>query len=247
MLVFFGAALAGVLTTLAPCVLPMLPVIVGGSAVGNDDRRLARRRAYVITGSLAASIVAFTLLLKATTALIDVPAETWQLVSGGILVVLGVVTVFPALWEAVAGALHLQARTSRQLGRANQREGFGGQILTGAALGPVFSSCSPMYGYVIVTVLPADFGRGLALLVAYCAGLAATLLVVALIGQRAIRRVGWVSDGHGRLRRAVGIVFVLVGVGVIFGWDKSIQAWVIEHAPFAPWELDKGFIPDDAS
>ena len=56
MLLFLGAVVAGVLTTLAPCVLPMLPVIVGGS-LGPSSAQ-ARRRAYVITASLGLSIVA---------------------------------------------------------------------------------------------------------------------------------------------------------------------------------------------
>ena len=40
------------------------------------------------------------------------------------------------------------------------------------------------------------------------------------------------------------IVFILVGIIVIFGWDKDIQTWVLENSPIAPWELDSGFIPD---
>ena len=63
MLLFLGAVVAGVLTTLAPCVLPMLPVIVGGS-LGPSSAQ-ARRRAYVITASLGVSIVVFGLIAVA--------------------------------------------------------------------------------------------------------------------------------------------------------------------------------------
>ena len=95
MLLFLGAVVAGVLTTLAPCVLPMLPVIVGGS-LGPSSAQ-ARRRAYVITASLGLSIVLFTLILKATTALIGIPSDVWQWISGGILIVLGLVSLFPGI------------------------------------------------------------------------------------------------------------------------------------------------------
>ena len=71
MLLLLGALVAGVLTTLAPCVLPLLPVIVGGSL--DESSKRARRRAYVITASLGASVVVFTLALKASTALIGIP------------------------------------------------------------------------------------------------------------------------------------------------------------------------------
>ena len=62
--------------------------------------------------------------------------------------------------------MSLQQRSTKRLAAARQREGTGGALLTGAALGPVFTSCSPLYGYVIVTVLPASIGQGIALLIA---------------------------------------------------------------------------------
>lgn len=256
MLVLLGAVLAGVLTTLAPCVLPMLPVIVGSSivATGPTDptdaaaqavaRRIARRRAYVITASLGASLAAFTLLLKATTAFINIPSELWAAIAGGILIALGLTGLFPAVWDRVSAALSLQARSTGRLASARHRDGLTGQILTGAALGPVFSSCSPLYGYVVVTVLPADFGYGMLLLAAYLLGLCATLLAISLAGQRLVRNVRWLADPHGWFRRALGAIFILVGVAILTGFDKTIQTWILQYSPISPWNLDKGFIPE---
>jgi len=256
-LVLFGALLAGVLTTLAPCVLPMLPVIVGSSVVGvgTDDRTVAdaasarataRRRAYVITASLGVSIAVFTLLLRATTALIDIPPEVWAAVAGGILIVLGLTGLFPSVWDRVSAVLSLQSRSTTRLAKARDREGLTGQVLTGAALGPVFSSCSPLYGYVIVTVLPAEFWYGMTLLAFYLVGLCGTLLAISLLGQRLVRNVRWLADPHGWFRRVLGGVFVLVGIAIITGFDKTFQAWVLEHSPIAPWDLDSGFIPAES-
>lgn len=239
MLVILGAFVAGVLTTLAPCVLPLLPIIVGGAAQPGSGRA----RALVITGSLGLSVVAFTLLLKASTALIGVPPQVWSWLSGGLLVALGAVAIWPELWERAAMTLDLQGRTGGRLRAARARGGRSGDILTGAALGPVFSSCSPLYGYVVVTVLPAQLGYGLVLLAAYVLGLCLTLLAVALAGRRLIARLGWVADPHGRFRRALGVVFVVVGILVLTGLDRSLQAWLIEHSPVTPWELDAGFVP----
>ncbi len=255
MLVLFGAFLAGVLTTLAPCVLPMLPVIVGGSVVGTGTDgneidaktagQLARRRAYIITASLGISIATFTLILKATTALIDIPPEVWSIIAGVILIGLGLIGLFPGVWDRISAMLSLQSRSSGQLAKARQREGVTGQILTGAALGPVFSSCSPLYGYVIVTVLPADFWYGMTLLAAYVVGLCATLLAISLAGQRLLRNVRWIADPHGWFRRVLGGVFVLVGIIIITGFDKTMQTWILENSPITPWALDSGFIPED--
>jgi cytochrome c biogenesis protein CcdA len=294
MIELIGAFVAGVLTTLAPCVLPLLPVIVGGSMAGALDdqpvaagvggaaarsagpgteprraeprraeprrapgsgstaspttpappsRSAAVTRALVITASLGASIFVFTLALKASTTLIGIPTEVWQWISGGILIALGIVGAWPDLWERLSARLGLQARTARRLGAARSRDGLGGQVLTGAALGPVFTSCSPLYGYVIVTVLPAEPARGLLLLVAYVLGLCGTLLLIALAGQRVVRRFGWAADSHGWFRRVLGLVFIAIGVLVATGWMKDIETWLVTNSPIAPWNLDSGFIP----
>jgi cytochrome c-type biogenesis protein len=241
MLLVLGAVLAGMLTTLAPCVLPLLPIIVGGSL----DRRggSGHARAYIITTSLGVSVVVFTLLLRASTLLIDIPATVWQWVSGLIIGTLGLVSLFPILWERIAASLSLQGRSTRRLASAGQRDGVVGAVLTGAALGPVFASCSPLYAYVVVTVLPASLAEGLVLLLAYAIGLCVTLLAVALLGQRVIGTAQWVADPHGLFRRGLGLVFILVAVVVIAGWDKDLQAWILEYSPVRPWELDAEFIP----
>lgn len=240
MLALVGALLAGVLTTLAPCVLPLLPVIVGGSLSGSGA---ATRRAVVVAASLGVSVVAFTLLLRASTALIGVDPTVWSLLAGGLLVLLGLVALLPSWWDRVSGWAGLQRRTAAGLAAARGRDGTVGAVLTGAALGPVFSSCSPLYGYVIVTVLPARPSYGLVLLTAYVVGLCATLLAIALAGQRLVRRLGWLADPHGWFRRGLGLVFVMVGVVVMLGLDRELQAWLVENSPIRPWELDEGFIP----
>jgi cytochrome c biogenesis protein CcdA len=242
-LLVVGALVAGVLTTLAPCVLPLLPVIVGGSI--DQSGRKARQRAMVITASLGISVVLFTLILKASTALIGVPTEVWQWVSGILLIALGAISVFPSLWEAVSMRLSLQSRSTKRLVDARQRQGVSGAVLTGAALGPVFTSCSPLYAYVIVTVLPASFVRGITMLLAYTIGLCGTLLIISLLGQRAIGKARWAADPHGWFRRGLGVLFIFVGIAVIAGWDKDLQTWVIENSPIRPWELDSEFIPRD--
>ncbi len=246
MLAVLGALVAGALTTLAPCVLPLLPVIVGGSIGDAVDDPAARRwrGPAVIVASLGLSVVVFTLLLKASTALIGVPPQVWQWVSGGLLVALGLAALFPQTWDAVSVRLGLQARSSARMSAARRRGGVTGDILTGAALGPVFTSCSPLYGYVVVTVLPADAAYGLLLLVAYAVGLCGTLLVIAVAGQSAVRRLGWAADPHGWVRRTVGAAFVVVGLLVLTGVMKELETWLIENSPVRPWQLDQGFVPE---
>ncbi|MDQ1246133.1 MAG: cytochrome c-type biosis protein [Actinomycetota bacterium] len=258
MIAILGAFVAGVLTTLAPCVLPLLPVIVGGSVVADQPLAtggsvaLATRQAtavqryrgpVIIAVSLGVSIIVFTLVLKASTALIGIPPYVWEWVSGVLLIGLGVFALFPQVWEKLSMAMNLQGRSNARLQAARGRTGVAGQVLTGAALGPVFTSCSPLYGYVIVTVLPASFGYGMVLLLAYVIGLSGTLLMIAILGRRAVAGARWAADPHGWFRRGLGAVFVVIGVLVLTGWMKDIETWLVLNSPIKPWNLDQGFIP----
>ena len=232
---------AGVLTVAAPCVLPLLPVIIGGSMVRSDaDAAVAARQWYrpvVIAVSLAASVIVFTLLLKATTALLGVPQFVWQLIAGGILVIFGLTLVFPQLWERVMAVTGMQNRANAALGRSYRRGGIGGDILLGAALGPTFSSCSPTYALILVTVLPVSFAEGIIYIVVYAIGLAVTLLLVAFLGQAFARKLGWLSNPSGWLRRTVGILLIVVGLAVILGFDKQFQAFVLGQGWYEPIRL----------
>ena len=233
------AFVAGVLTTAAPCVLPLLPVIVGGSIVrgsGGAQSAAAWRRPLLIATGLAVSVIAFTLLLKATTALLGVPQFVWQIVAGGIVVLFGIILVFPQLWERLMLVTGLQARSGAALDRSTRVGGPAGDLLLGAALGPTFSSCSPTYALIVAAVLPASFGEGLAAIVAYALGLAITLLLVALLGQSFARKLGWLNRPDGWFRRIVGIIMILVGIAVIAGLDKAAQTFVLEQGWYAPIE-----------
>jgi cytochrome c biogenesis protein CcdA len=226
---------AGVLTVAAPCVLPLLPVIVGGSIVADGaDSRRARWRPYVIAASLAISVIVFTLLLKATTALLGVPAQVWQIVSGVIVILLGVNLLFPAIWETISTKLGLGSRSNTVLDSSVQRQSVWGDVLTGAALGPVFSSCSPTYALIVATVLPVSFAEGLLYVTLYAIGLAIPLLLVALAGRSAARRLGWLADPRGWFRRSMGVLFVIVGMVVIIGADKALQTLILDLGWYDP-------------
>ncbi|HEX5743840.1 MAG TPA: cytochrome c biogenesis protein CcdA [Candidatus Saccharimonadales bacterium] len=231
--------IAGVLTVLTPCILPLLPVIVGGS-LGGDAKD--RARPYIIVGSLAVSLLLFTLLLKASTLLIGVSPRVWTYLSGGIIIALGLTALFPGKWEQLMGRLGWQAGSQRFLGRSEHKKGPVGAILTGAALGPVFSSCSPTYAFILATVLPQSLASGVVYLIAYTIGLVSVLLVVALTGRRFISRFAWASDTHGTFRRSLGILFIALGISIAAGWEKKAEIWLVENNPLDATVLDRKLI-----
>ncbi len=224
MVFFIISFIAGILTVLAPCVLPLLPVIVGGSLAQGKTHR-----SYVIAISLGVSVVIFTLLLKVSTAFIHVPQSTWQFISGGILVLFGVVMVFPTLWDSLGFVNVLNRSSNRALAAGYQKNSLWGDMIMGAALGPVFASCSPTYFIILATVLPASFFIGLVDLIAYAIGLSGFLLLIALLGQRLVDRLGVTIEPRGWFRRILGILFVLVGLLVATGVMAKIEASLLER------------------
>lgn len=189
----------------------------------------------MVTGSLAASVIVFTLLLKATTALIAVPPAFWTTFSAVLVGLVGLSFAIPAIWEKLPIA-SLAVRAQRGLGKGTRMEGIMGDILTGAALGPVFSSCSPTYFLILAAVLPVSFTKGLVYLTSYALGLSLVLLLISLLGQRFASKLGWLADPRGWMRRGLGILIVLVAIGVGFGLDKKLQTELIKLPVFSSLE-----------
>lgn len=227
MILLLISFLAGMMTVLAPCVLPVLPIIIGGSAQGKD-----RRNPYVITASLALAIVLFTLLLKFSTLFIDIPQSVWSGISGGIIILFGLISLFPTAWDRVSARFGLSNRSEQLLADSTRTSSRWGDILIGLSLGPVFSSCSPTYFLILATVLPRSFVVGTVYLIAYAAGLALVLLLVSLLGQRFIRNARWAADPRGWFKRGLGVLFIIVGIFLLTGADRRLQTLLLEKGFF---------------
>lgn len=224
--------IAGVLTVLAPCILPLLPIVVGGSAEGKTHWSAVR-----LIGALSVSIIIFTLLLRASTALISIPPQTWTIVSGTILVLFGLVTVFPDVWKRISG--NWNTKSAQALQSASSTQGWKKEVFMGFALGPVFTSCSPTYAVIIATVLPATFALGLVYTVVYAFGLACILFLIALLGRRLTKHLQGAADPNGWFKKSLGIIFLVVGVAIIAGWDKDIEAYIIDQGYFGVTEFEE--------
>ncbi|MFZ2886555.1 MAG: cytochrome c biogenesis protein CcdA [Minisyncoccia bacterium] len=229
--------ISGILTVLAPCILPLLPVVVGSSATGRS-----KATPYIVVGSLAASIILFTYLLKFSTALIMVPPETWTYLSGGILILFGLTLLFPALWERIPGIAKLSSRSNQLVGTGYQKKSVWGDVLIGAARGPVFSSCSPTYFVILASVLPASFALGSLYLFAYAAGLSLVLLLIALLGQKFADRLTILSDSRGWFKRIVGVLFIAIGLLIASGVEKQIEIWLLESGFVDVVEFEQGIL-----
>ncbi len=235
MLLLLISFIAGVLTILAPCILPLLPVIVGGSL---SDGKVNIKKALTIVVSLGVSVIAFTLLLKVSTLFIDIPQYVWTAISGGIVLFFGIVTLFPSLWENKFMA-RMSTRFNILIGKGDQKKSVGGDILIGASLGPVFSTCSPTYFIVLATVLPVAPIKGIVYLLAYVVGLSISLLVVTFLGQKIMSKLDIAADPRGVFKQVLGILFIVVGIAVLTGYDKKIQTSILDSGYFDVTQIEQ--------
>jgi len=219
--------LAGLLTVLAPCILPLLPVVVGSAAASRG-----RATPYVVVGSLALSVIAFTFLLKVSTVFIAVPPQVWTYISGTILALFGLLLVFPLLWEHLPFVSTVSSRSNAMLGAGYQRKNVIGDAMVGIALGPIFTTCSPTYFVILASILPASFALGVTYILAYVLGLSVVLLFIAVLGQRFADRLAWASDPRGWFKRGLGTLFIILGLLIVLGIEKRIETSILESGFF---------------
>lgn len=241
MIFFLISMLAGALTVLAPCILPLLPVVVGSAAEEGEGRRIPKR-SLVVIGSLAVSVVVFTLLLKASTLLITIPQSFWQWFSGALIILVGLALVFPNLWARVPGVGALSSAGNKALGTGYQKKNYMGDMIVGFALGPVFTTCSPTYLFIIATILPSNFVTGLWYLLGFVLGLVGILLLIAMFGNSLIAKFTKRANSASRVKKIFGIILLVIGILIVTGYDKKLETAILEGGYGATIDFEEGLI-----
>lgn len=233
------SVLAGIFTVLAPCILPLLPVVIGASEEGT---RGVSRRALTVIGSLSVSVIVFTLLLKATTLFISIPQSFWTSFSGLVIILVGIAIIFPSFWAKIPYVNKLSLISNKAVGTGYQKKSYKGDVLIGLALGPVFTTCSPTYLFIIATVLPSTFIVGLIYLLGFTFGLALSLLLIAYFGQQIVNKVTAHMQTTGTVKKVFGVLIVLVGIAVLTGFDKKIETLILDSGYGATIQLEDSLI-----
>lgn len=215
--------LAGTLTVLAPCVLPLLPIIIGRS-ISKENRNTP----LIVIASLSLSVLLFTLLLKASTIFISIPQSFWQYLSGGILILFGLFTLFESIWARIVVKLGLREKVNSQFAVGFKKKSIWGDVIMGAALGPVFSTCSPTYFVILATVLPESYAKGIIYILTYILGLSIILFGISILGQKFVFKLEILANPKGWFKRTISIIFIVVGFGIISGFDKKLQVTILD-------------------
>jgi cytochrome c biogenesis protein CcdA/thiol-disulfide isomerase/thioredoxin len=206
------AFVAGIVTALSPCVLPVLPIVFAGSASGG------RARPFAIVAGLVASFTAFTLAAAALLAALGLPDDLLRNVAIGAVLLVGLSLLWPRLG-------HLVERPFRSLGR-RAPGGVGGFAL-GVSLGLLFTPCAgPVIAAIAVLAASERFSLDAVLVtLAYALGAGLVLLGLALAARRGLtaRRLRRRAPA---IRRALGGVIVGVVALMILGLDLELATKV---------------------
>jgi cytochrome c-type biogenesis protein len=221
---------AGMLSVLSPCVLPILPLVLGAAA--------SRERwgPVALAVGLAASFVVIGLFVATAGFAIGLDADMFRYVAAVLIVAIGVVLLLPGFQArlAVAGG-PIANWADGQLGNAvSAGGGVPGQFWAGVLLGAVWSPCvGPTLGAAsLLAGQGRDLGQAAVVMFVFGVGAALPLLGLGLLSREAMIR--WrhrlASAGAGA-RAGLGVVFVGMGVLVLTGLDKSIEAMLVDLSP----------------
>lgn len=221
------AYLAGVVTVLSPCALPLLPVLLAGSGGGS-------MRPWGIVTGFVGGFLAFALGFAWLIQGAGFPPDTLRWAAGVVLAVFGLVTAVPLLQRAFQAWLApLVVRRSRVPVGAKPRGGFGPGVLIGLGLG---LSWSPCVGPIMASVLTLALTQSVtvsaaAVALAFSLGTGSAFLPVMLGGRTLLKRMPGLVKHTEALQRVFGGLMILAGVAILAGWDRDFSAWVLRAFP----------------
>ena len=225
---FALAFAAGVLSILSPCVLPILPIVLGAAASEH------RWGPVMLAAGLAISFVTIGLFVATIGYSIGLDSELFRYVAAALMIVVGVVLVVPRFQErlVLAGA-PLATWSDHYLGAARQ-SGLGGQIAVGLLLGAVWSPCvGPTLGAAsILAAQGRDYEEVAATMLAFGFGAALPLVFVGLLSRETLLR--WrarLIAGGARAKVAFAVMLVSIGALVLTGLDRRIETGLVDISP----------------
>ncbi len=224
---------AGALTVLSPCVLPLVPIVLGSAA---------QKHRYGPAALAAGLVVSFTLtgfLLATFGSLLGLDGDGFHTFGALLLVVVGAVLLIPRLQALAERAATPLAAWAGQHQSRLSRFGLLGQAAIGALLGLVWSPCvGPTLG---AATLLASQGHDLAqvafVMFSFGMGIATVLFILGVAVRRltTLWRGRLVTAGGGG-KKALGALIALVGIMIITSGDRLVEAWVLSASPL--WLTD---------
>ncbi len=221
------AFLAGIITVLSPCILPILPIILTSSIGGVNT---GKSRPLGVVFGFILSFTFFTLFLSTIVRLSGISAETLRLVSVLVVAGFGISLLVPQFQVFVE---RLFSRFATFMPKNQGRTGFSGGILIGLSVGLLWTPCvGPILASVISLAITGTVTFDAFLItLAYSLGTAIPMFLIMLGGQNALRRVPWLLTNLGKIQKAFGILMILTAVGIFFNFDRKFQTFILTAFP----------------
>ena len=220
--------LAGVLTLLNPCVLPVLPIVLASAGAGD------RRGPLFLMAGMSASFVLLGLALARLGPALGLRPESVEAAAALAMIGFGLVLLVPALNTRFASATTgFAARADAGFAQLDHARPWN-MALGGALLGAVWSPCiGPTLGGAIALASTGDnLVLAGAIMLAFAAGVSTIMLALAYGAREALaRRATLLRRLSARAKPVIGISFVLIGTAIWFGLHKRLEFWAIQTLP----------------
>lgn len=227
MLQFLLALLAGAVTIGGPCILPLLPIILGTSTVGRHPLR-----PVAIVLGFVTSFTIFAMVFSVFGSFLGLSPDTWRYVAAIVIGLFGIMMLFPKLQVAVFSKL--EPILARMGPKTTDQNGLWSGFILGLSLGAVWTPCAgPVLGSILTLIASnRDLLQAGALLFAFSLGAGIPMLLIAYGGQAAVTRVRFIAQYSSTIQRVFGAIILLVAIGLITKTDVAVQLWLLERAPW---------------
>lgn len=225
----FGlAVLAGLLSVLSPCVLSLLPLVLGAAA---SEHRLGPA---ALAAGLALSFVAIGLFVATIGFAIGLDGDLFRTVAALLMVGIGLVLLLPAAQTRLAVAAGPVGNWAERRFGGFSTAGLAGQFGVGLLLGAVWSPCvGPTLGAAsLLAAQGRDLGAVAVTMLLFGLGAALPLVLLGTLSRQVLLR--WrdrmMRAGRG-LKAALGLILVVTGLAVALGYDKAIETILVNASP----------------
>ncbi|MGZ8984641.1 MAG: cytochrome c biogenesis CcdA family protein [Methylotenera sp.] len=219
---------AGTLSTLSPCVLPLVPILVGSAVMAHRFGPLA------LAAGLASSFTIVGVFIASVGVAIGLDQEVFRNVAATLLILFGITLLSRTLQERFVVATSGLSSSGQSLLSHISTEGLTGQFLLGLLLGVVWSPCvGPTLG---ATITLASQGQNLAhatlVMTIFGIGASAPLIILGMLSRQAMTKFRdkmLVAGSAGK--KLLGILLLALGLMIVTGADKKIETAVLNVAP----------------
>lgn len=222
------AFVAGVLTILSPCVLPLVPIVLGGA------QSEGRWGPVALGLGLATSFTVVGLFVATVGFSIGLDGDLFRRIGGALLVGIGMILLVPAAQVRLAAAGGPLATGADSGMRKLDGRGPWGQLGLGALMGLVWAPCvGPTLGAAsLLAAQGEDLGRVSLTMLIFGIGAATPLVLIGLMSRQAIARLrGRMLAAGSAGKYVLGGLMVLIGVMILMGLDKSIETALVQSSP----------------